>query len=274
MNKTGGAGLFQRRWLTLAEAAGELETDEEGLLQAFGAGAAQHLPVYVLSGKPNFSGSCYPLKFAHQLYEDGAFRESLCDGDGRIALHPARPRAEEWERWFQLIGAFRIFPASLKRIAREREMPVCRVAPGSWWAVEGPVEKNEAGDPAAGFHITLYDRAAQSETPVSFTAVRFKAEDVRAAVAIGGPVSSPEAVSSDARGKWPWGDHDTEFLRMLEAAGKRFWSNYDPGDPTTAETNEKVAAWLLKEKYTESNSRAQAIASMLRADGLKSGPRK
>lgn len=72
--------------------------------------------------------------------------------------------------------------------------------------------------------------------------------------------------------KWPWGSHHTELLGQLEAAATRFWTLYDPADPTTAPTNEMVATWLRDEKGV-SKEKAQAIASILRADGLRTGPR-
>ncbi len=71
---------------------------------------------------------------------------------------------------------------------------------------------------------------------------------------------------------WPWGNHHTENLGHLEAAAKRFWVNYDPSDSSTAATNQAVAQWLMTERNV-SGKMADAIASMLRADGLPTGPR-
>ncbi len=74
--------------------------------------------------------------------------------------------------------------------------------------------------------------------------------------------------------KWPWGTHHTDALGHLEAAANRFWGSlYDPSDPTTAPTNEMVAEWLRNERSV-SKEKAYAIASILRADGLKTGPRR
>lgn len=73
--------------------------------------------------------------------------------------------------------------------------------------------------------------------------------------------------------KWPWGTHHTIALGHLEAAANRFWTNlYDPGDPSTAPKNEMVEDWLIKERQV-SKQKAAAIASLLRPDGLKTGPR-
>jgi len=71
---------------------------------------------------------------------------------------------------------------------------------------------------------------------------------------------------------WPWGRHETELLRKLAAAAQRFWSNYDPADPTTAPTNQQVIDWLKGEGVSERT--AEIIATILRADGLPTGPRK
>ena len=72
--------------------------------------------------------------------------------------------------------------------------------------------------------------------------------------------------------KWPWGSHDTKLLRDLGAAAERFWKNYDPSDPTTAPTNRWVIDWLKERGVSERT--AGAMATILRADGLPTGPRK
>ena len=73
--------------------------------------------------------------------------------------------------------------------------------------------------------------------------------------------------------RWPWGNHHTETLGHLEAAAGRFWRLYDSDDIGTAPTNEMVEAWLQEERGI-SKSKAKAIASMLRPDGLPTGPRR
>ena len=75
----------------------------------------------------------------------------------------------------------------------------------------------------------------------------------------------------DAR--WPWGEHHTETLGHLEAAARKFWVLYDPGDFSTAPTNEMVSEWLQSERGI-SREKARSIASMLRPDGLPTGPRR
>ena len=79
--------------------------------------------------------------------------------------------------------------------------------------------------------------------------------------------------SQTSLNKWPWGSHHTEALGHLEAAASRFWKLYDTADQSTAPTNEMVAEWLRDERGV-SKEKAYAIASILRADGLKTGPRR
>lgn len=73
--------------------------------------------------------------------------------------------------------------------------------------------------------------------------------------------------------QWPWGNHHTVLLGHLAAAAQRYWVKYDPTDATTAPTNKDVAEWLMTE-HKVSQKMADAIASMLRPDGLPTGPRK
>lgn len=71
---------------------------------------------------------------------------------------------------------------------------------------------------------------------------------------------------------WPWGRHSTSLLRKLAEAADRFWKNYDPDDPSTAPTNEQVTSWLIEQGVAKRN--AELMATLLRADGLPTGPRK
>ncbi len=72
--------------------------------------------------------------------------------------------------------------------------------------------------------------------------------------------------------KWPWGSYQTKELQVLALAADRFWTNYDPQDPSTAPTNDVVIAWLIEQGVSE--RKADVIASVLRADDLRPGPRK
>jgi hypothetical protein len=78
------------------------------------------------------------------------------------------------------------------------------------------------------------------------------------------PIGNPEKVH-------PWGSHSTILLEKLSKAAIKWWGNYDPSDITTAPTNEEVTAWLVKEGVT--NRIAQAMSTILRADGLQTGRR-
>lgn len=73
-------------------------------------------------------------------------------------------------------------------------------------------------------------------------------------------------------GAWPWGSHETQLLRNLAEAADRFWSRYDPTDNTTAPTNQQVITWLKERGVAERT--AEVMATILRADGLPTGPRK
>lgn len=84
-------------------------------------------------------------------------------------------------------------------------------------------------------------------------------------------VNVEKKVVADAR--WPWGKHHTETLGHLEAAAKKWWVLYDASDITTAPTNDMVSQWL-QDKRGVSREKAKAIASMLRPDGLPTGPRR
>jgi len=65
-----------------------------------------------------------------------------------------------------------------------------------------------------------------------------------------GELPAPETASN-----WPWGAHETELLRHLAAAAKRFWVNYEPGEPDTAPTNADVADFLKKNPKSNRNDR-------------------
>lgn len=80
-----------------------------------------------------------------------------------------------------------------------------------------------------------------------------------------------ETESRDIAKIWPWGTHETVLLRHLAAAANRFWVNYDPSDIGTAPTNSVVIDWLRERGVAQRT--AEVIATLLRADGLPTGPR-
>jgi len=81
----------------------------------------------------------------------------------------------------------------------------------------------------------------------------------------------PEAIALSNM-NWPWGRHETHLLRKLAAAANKFWTQYLPDDPSTAPTNQQVIDWLKEQGVTART--AEIMATILRADGLPSGPRK
>lgn len=82
-----------------------------------------------------------------------------------------------------------------------------------------------------------------------------------------GRVEQPEGSAP-----WPWGGYETMLLRKLAAAAERFWVNYDPDDATTAPTNAQVITWLKSQGVADRT--AEVMATILRVDGLPTGPRK
>ena len=92
----------------------------------------------------------------------------------------------------------------------------------------------------------------------------------------GGSKTASLAVNDEAEpaDRWPWGGHHTKLLGHLDAAARMFWSEYDPANrKATAPKSTAVVSWLV-EVCGVSQTQAIAMASVLRADGLKVGPRK
>ncbi|MDY0746546.1 hypothetical protein SNE35_18680 [Paucibacter sp. R3-3] len=90
------------------------------------------------------------------------------------------------------------------------------------------------------------------------------------------PEVAPPA-AGDSAGPWPWGSYETELLRMLARAATKFWADFDPSAPASADMNKAVMAWLQEQKLSDgapvSERMAKAMATILRAPGLPSGPR-
>jgi len=81
-----------------------------------------------------------------------------------------------------------------------------------------------------------------------------------------------EAPQAGVGHKWPWGDYETDLLKKIAVAADRFWKNYDPSDHTTAPTNKQVIDWLITQNVSQ--RMAENMATILRVDGLPTGPRK
>lgn len=71
--------------------------------------------------------------------------------------------------------------------------------------------------------------------------------------------------------EWPWGRYETKLLLDLAEAAKRLWTLYDPSDPSSAPTNETVIEFLQNRGVSKRT--AEVMATILRADGLPTGPR-
>jgi hypothetical protein len=87
-----------------------------------------------------------------------------------------------------------------------------------------------------------------------------------------GPDTEQVEPDTSNENKWPWGTHHTDALGHLEAAAKSFWTTYDSDKIGTAPTNKEVSDWLQKERGVTERM-ADSIASILRADGIRTGPR-
>ena len=125
------------------------------------------------------------------------------------------------------------------------------------------------------------ERWLQDENKSGFESQRFSRQELaRWLSAIGMKsvyvfdTAPPQATTHNPSGIWPWGSYSTKLLEDLDAAAREFWVKYDPADvKTTAPKNETVVKWLHKERGV-SGSMAQAMATILRATGLRTGPRK
>lgn len=105
------------------------------------------------------------------------------------------------------------------------------------------------------------------------TKTRIKIDDfVSWCISRGIPHNIPTRVAPQPTTKWPWGDYETDLLRRLASAAEEWWSTYDPASPATAPTNQEVKDWLIGQGV--SDRVAENMATILRADGLKTGPRK
>lgn len=88
------------------------------------------------------------------------------------------------------------------------------------------------------------------------------------------PARFPKAAANSitaTKPLYPWGTHNTKLLAQLSEAAIKHWKNYDPTEPDTAPKNEDVSDWLINEGV--SKTLAEAMATILRADGLRTGRR-
>jgi len=117
-------------------------------------------------------------------------------------------------------------------------------------------------------------RQSRQEWPIFNVRLReFAAQAVKVRWEVPEPLRAlaPAEAPAPRSGLWPWGTHETELLRHLDAAARKFWVRYDPADPTTAPKNDIVTEWLVTRGVALRV--AQVMAQILRADGLRPGPR-
>jgi hypothetical protein len=102
---------------------------------------------------------------------------------------------------------------------------------------------------------------------------RIKTDDFVAWCAAKGlPSNIPNRAAPRPTAKWPWGDYETVLLGKLASAAEEWWSTYDSTSPVTAPTNQEVKDWLVGQGV--SDRVAESMATILRADGLATGPRR
>ena len=279
MAKSKEVSLVKKRWLTLEEAAMELGEDAEGMRQAMESGDLDDVPIFVYSGVSHF-----PASLIHDPNEKPVHElPDLIDAE----FASQGGRKGDTKEWFWLTGTFRLSPGCVRSVARNRTLFASTVTPPSWWDSDSKVITFYGGEPTTGFWLAPRDSPSyanpgtvQNLDPIfRVDNLRFRSADIDvlkhgAALDVDAAADvATEEESSMARGKWPWGSYETQGLRNLAAAAKRLWVNYDPTEPTTAPTK-KVAVPLIMKEFGLSRREASAIASMLRADGLKSGPRR
>ena len=73
---------------------------------------------------------------------------------------------------------------------------------------------------------------------------------------------APANGAAPTPGHWPWGNHHTDALGHLEAAGQRWWATYSPLEPHSAPPLQEVVQWLLQERKVPT-ALAQSIAALL-----------
>lgn len=152
-------------------------------------------------------------------------------------------------------------------LLRNREMEVVPVKIGSWGLPLDSVTQRALDTWHGSDDIAMYETAKFTRKELSrwLSAIGLKS--------VYQFDQGPPATIETPFGHWPWDNHHTELLGHLEAAARRYWQRYDPTDATTAPINKDVAEWLMTERKL-SQKMAESIASMLRPDGLPTGPRK
>jgi hypothetical protein len=137
-----------------------------------------------------------------------------------------------------------------------------------------------SGELISRFKLIIHDLESCRETvgvPIHERTLEI-AEFSRWAISIGWEVPAmlkryaKASPAPRAANGWPWGQFNTKLLEDLAAAAKEFWATWD-GEQGTAPKTDAVVKWLMDKRGLSQNI-ASAIATILRADSLPSGPRK
>ena len=121
------------------------------------------------------------------------------------------------------------------------------------------------------------DRQGALSTGISSVYQFVKPVNITASIDAATTAEEPLAPQSkhgadDRQDSTRWPAHETDALRALRLASVKFWKNYDPSDPSSAPYAKEVIAWL-KDDQRQSQTMATSMASILRPNGLKKGPR-
>jgi hypothetical protein len=68
-------------------------------------------------------------------------------------------------------------------------------------------------------------------------------------------LQTPSGTPQDHEVAISFGRHRTHLLALLADVSERYWSRYDPADPSTAPTNEMVIEWLIARGVSRSGRR-------------------
>lgn len=84
----------------------------------------------------------------------------------------------------------------------------------------------------------------------------------------------PVVRSTSDSTKWPWGTHETNLLRCLEAVAKRWWADYEPDQPNSAPRNVDIDEWIQADfAPSMTKNMREAVITILRADSAPVGRR-
>jgi hypothetical protein len=238
--------MIARNFYRFEQAVGRLGTEGETLKQAMAMGN--------VSPFLRFRGN-----FARALGADDDGRLDV-KGDPYCGWRKFTRQGEVPDDIYYLDGWFRILSGCARRAGRngffEENVFVAPsravdtdTGPWEWFSVPLPATTVRQGDDGLIFASEVMIEDAW------FLASEIDAFTAKALVA----------------SKWPWGDHDTPALGHLAAAAKQFWSTYEPG--ARASTNSEVVKWLVEQRHVTPRL-AKSIATILRAENLKPGPRR